>query len=274
MAPGINMNEIVKSMDVLFITLDSLRYDVAQETFDTGMLPNFNTLFPGGWQKCHSPGSFTFAAHQAFFAGFLPTPANHPKQERLFAAQFMGSETTTENTLVFETADIVTGFEEKGYKTLCIGGVGFFNKQTALGTILPSYFRESFWEPRFGVTEKNSAAFQFSKAVELIEENAAQPLFLFINVSAIHQPNWFYLHEEKTADSKESHAAALQYVDSQLPLVVHALKKKRDTFCIVCSDHGTAYGEDQYSGHRIGHPTIWEVPLATCIIRKEIKNDH
>lgn len=273
MAPDINMNEVVKSMDVLFITLDSLRYDVAAEAFDKGMLPNFKALFPGGWQKCHSPGSFTFAAHQAFFAGFLPTPADHPKQERLFAAQFMGSETTTENTLVFETADIVTGFEEKGYKTVCIGGVGFFNKQTALGTVLPSYFGESFWETRFGVAEKQSTAWQFSKAAELIEEYAAQPLFLFINVSAVHQPNWFYLQEEKTGDSKESHAAALQYVDSQLPILTNALTKKRDTFCMVCSDHGTAYGEDQYSGHRLGHPTVWEVPMATCILKKEIANE-
>lgn len=267
------MNEVVKSMDVLFITLDSLRYDVAREAFDKGMLPNFKRLFPDGWQKCHSPGSFTFAAHQAFFAGFLPTPASHPKQERLFAAQFAGSETISENTLVVESADIVKGFEEIGYNTLCIGGVGFFNKQTALGSVLPSYFRESFWEHRFGVTEKQSTKWQFSKAAQLIEEHNRQPLFLFINVSAIHQPNWFYLHEEKTSDSKESHAAALQYVDSQLPLLTNALKKKRDTFCIVCSDHGTAYGEDQYSGHRIGHPTVWEVPLATGIIKKEIANE-
>jgi hypothetical protein len=274
MAPGINMNEVVKTMDVLFITLDSLRYDVAADAFDRGLLPNFKTLFPEGWQKCHSPGSFTFAAHQAFFAGFLPAPAANPKQERLFAAQFMGSETTTTNTLVFETADIVTGFAEKGYKTACIGGVGFFNKQTALGNVLPSYFQESFWEPRFGVTEKNSTAFQFSKAVELIEEHIEQALFLFINVSAIHQPNWFYLHEQKTNDNKDSHAAALHYVDSQLPLLANAFKKKRDTFCIICSDHGTAYGEDDYSGHRIGHPTVWDVPLATCIIKKENQNDR
>jgi hypothetical protein len=261
-------------MDVLFMTLDSLRYDVAMEAFAKGMLPNFKSLFPEGWQQCHSPGSFTFAAHQAFFAGFLPTPADDPKQERLFAAQFMGSETTTKNTLVFETPDIVTGFEAKGYKTLCIGGVGFFNKQTALGTVLPSYFRESFWEPRFGVTEKRSAEWQFSKAAQLLEENAGDPLFLFINVSAMHQPNWFYLHEQKTADSRESQAAALQYVDSQLPRLINALKKKRDTFCIICSDHGTAYGEDQYSGHRLGHSTVWDVPLATCIIKKETANER
>jgi hypothetical protein len=269
MAPGINMNEIAKSMDILFITLDSLRYDVALDAFDKGLLPNFKNYFPEGWKKCHSPGSFTYAAHQAFFAGFLPTPVTNPKQERLFAAQFMGSETITKNTLVFETPDIVSGFAEKGFKTVCIGGVGFFNKQTVLGRVLPSFFQESFWEPQFGVTEKNSTAFQFQKAKEVIEETNDQPLFLFINVSAVHQPNWFYAHDEKTDDTMESHAAALQYVDAQMPDLVNSLKKKRDAFCIICSDHGTAYGEEGYTGHRIGHSTVWDVPMATFIIQKE-----
>lgn len=269
MALGINMNEIIKSMDVLFISLDSLRYDVAVDAFDKGQLPNMKACFPEGWQKCHSPGSFTYAAHQAFFAGFLPTSASNPKEERLFAAQFMGSETTTKNTLVFETPDIVSGFSEKGFKTVCIGGVGFFNKQTALGTVLPSFFHESFWEPSYGVTEKRSTAFQFQKAKEVIEEAKDQPLFLFINVSAIHQPNWFYTQEQKIPDTLESHAAALRYVDSQMPDLIKALQKKRDTFCIICSDHGTAYGEEGYTGHRIGHSTVWDVPMATGIIQKE-----
>lgn len=267
MDSGTTMNEVVKSMDVLFITLDSLRYDAAMEAFEKNLLPNLKRCFPEGWQKCHSPGSFTYAAHQAFFAGFLPTPVSNPKAERLFAAQFMGSETTGSNTLVFETPDIITGFAQKGFKTACVGGVGFFNKQTALGKVLPSLFQESYWETSFGVTEKNSAQLQFQKAKEIIDTARDQPLFLFINVSAIHQPNWFYLQDEKTEDTIESHKAALQYVDSQMPLLFDALK--RDTFCILCSDHGTAYGEDGYTGHRIGHSSVWDVPLATFIIKKE-----
>ena len=264
-----NMNDIVKEMDILFITLDSLRYDVAEDTFNQNLLPNFRQYFPKGWQKCHSPGSFTYAAHQAFFAGFLPTPVADPKAERLVAAQFMGSETTTSRTLVFETPDIISGFAQNGFKTVCIGGVGFFNKQTALGNVLPSLFMQSFWETSFGVTEKQSTAFQFMKAKQVIEETTDQPLFLFINVSAIHQPNWFYLQDEKTPDTKASHAAALQYVDAQMPILVNSLKLKRDTFCIICSDHGTAYGEDNYYGHRLGHSSVWDVPMATFIIKKE-----
>lgn len=265
-----NMNEIAEQMDILLITLDTLRFDVAEKLFQEGQTPNFARHFPEGWQKCHAPGSFTFASHQAFFAGFLPTPATPGVHPRLFAAHFAGSETTTDQTLVFDTPDIVSGFQQKGYKTVCIGGVGFFNKKTALGKVLPDLFEESYWEECFGVTEPQSTSYQFEKAVDIITTAKHQALFLFINVSALHQPNWFYGDAPNNAkqDSIETHAAALKYVDSQVPVLFSALQSKRDTFCVICSDHGTAYGEDGFWGHRLAHPTVWEVPMATFILKK------
>ena len=35
---------------------------------------------------------------------------------------------------------------------------------------------------------------------------------------------------------------------------------------IVCSDHGTAYGEDGYRGHRLAHPVVWTVPYAEFVL--------
>jgi arylsulfatase A-like enzyme len=260
----------MKSMHILFITLDSLRYDAADALFHENKTPNFRQYIPEGWQRCSSPGSFTYAAHHAFFAGFLPTPVTPTKTPRLFAARFAGSETTGEDTLVFDTADIVTGFAELGFKTVCIGGVGFFNKQTALGTVLPSLFEESYWDTSYGVTDPESTQHQFEKAVEVLEENAGRQLFMFINVSAIHQPNYFYESTDRIPDTISSHKAALTYVDSQLPTLLNAFAKEdRDTFCIICSDHGTAYGEDGYYGHRIGHPSVWEVPMATFVLKRK-----
>lgn len=269
-----NMNEIAEQMDVLLLTLDTLRFDVAERLLLEGETPNFAQHLPKRWQKCHAPGSFTFASHQAFFAGFLPTPAVPGRHPRLFAANFAGSETTTGQTLVFETPDIVTGFRQIGFKTVCIGGVGFFNKKTALGNVLPDLFEESYWTEQFGVTEKYSTAYQFEKAADIIAATKTQPLFLFVNVSALHQPNWFYgaTPNEAKQDTLETHAAALKYVDSQLPILFSALQSKRDTFCIVCSDHGTAYGEDGFWGHRLAHPTVWEVPMATFVLKK--RHEH
>jgi hypothetical protein len=266
-----NMKDIAEQMDILLITLDTLRFDVAEKLFKEGQIPNLALHFPNGWQKCHAPGSFTFASHQAFFAGFLPTPATPGRHARLFAANFAGSETTTEQTLVFDTPDIVSGFKGLGFRTACIGGVGFFNKKTALGSVLPALFEESYWEEKYGVTEKASTQYQFEKAADIIQATKEQPLFLFINISALHQPNWFYEADahDKKQDSLASHAAALKYVDSQLPILFSALKSKRDTFCIICSDHGTAYGEEGFFGHRLAHPSVWEVPMATFILKKE-----
>ena len=66
--------------------------------------------------------------------------------------------------------------------------------------------------------------------------------------------------------SLASHAAALAYVDSQLPPLFDALRRRGPALAIVCSDHGTAYGEDGYSGHRVAHPVVWTVPYAEFLL--------
>ena len=257
----LNMNKIVGDCDIIFITVDTLRYDVAQQCWAEGLLPNFSQwLPPDGWEKRHSPGSFTYAAHHAFFAGFLPTPASNPKHPRLFATQFAGSTTATPNTFVTHKDNFIAGLEAVGYTTACIGGVGFFNKKTALSQVLPSLFQESYWEESFGVTCRDSTQNQFQKAAEILK-NTEQKIGLFINVSALHQPNYFYLDASSKEDTIQSHASALEYVDSQLPILQEALQKRSNkSFIICCGDHGTAYGEEGYIGHRLAHPTVWNVP--------------
>src|SRR5262249_13200795 len=153
--------------DLLLLTLDALRYDVARACLAEGRTPNLAALLPGGlWEERHSPGNFTFAAHQAFFAGFLPTPVSPGKHPRLFAARFPGSETTGPGTWVFDAPDIVTALAANGYHTVCIGGVGFFNPHSALGRVLPGLFAESHWRPEFGVTEPSSTENQVDLAAE------------------------------------------------------------------------------------------------------------
>ena len=34
----------------------------------------------------------------------------------------------------------------------------------------------------------------------------------------------------------------------------------------MCSDHGTAYGEEGYYGHRVAHPVVWTVPYAEFVL--------
>jgi len=265
------MNEIVAESDLVFITLDTLRYDIAQKLWEEGKLPHFSKwLSPNGWEQRHTPGSFTYAAHHAFFAGFLPTPIAPKKHPRLFATRFAGSETAVSNTCTFDAPNIVEGLQQKGFKTICLGGVGFFNKKTPLSNVFPSLFEESYWDESFGVTHKYSTQVQLEKAADLLEKNPS-PVFLFINISALHQPNYFYLKntsEDSIEDSLQSHSAALEYVDSQLPILMNALNKRKQTFVICSADHGTTYGEDGYTGHRIGHPKVWTVPYLEVLLTK------
>jgi len=258
-----NMNEIVGTHDIVFLTLDTLRYDVAEVEMRAGRTPEFQALFPDGWEGRYTPGNFTYSAHHAFFSGFLPTPSD-PKlcPERLFAARFAGSETSGPNTCQFDSATIIEGLAQRGYHTLCIGGVGFFNRKTALSRVFPEMFAESHWSDALSVVDPESTRNQFTLAAERLEAlPQGQRLFLFINVSAIHQPNCHYLPGQKE-DDLSSHAAALRYVDSQLPLLLAPLRKRADTFLIICSDHGTLYGENGFTGHRVGHEHVYTVPYA------------
>ncbi|HEY8426738.1 MAG TPA: STM4013/SEN3800 family hydrolase [Sandaracinaceae bacterium] len=263
----IDANEWVGRADVLWVTFDTLRYDVAVECLERGETPNLARVLPAsGWERRHSPGSFTFSAHAAFFAGFLPTPARPGRHERLFALAFPGSETTGPRTCVLDAPDVPSGLRARGYHTICIGGTGFFNSLTPLGRVLPSLFDESHWSPALGVADPRSTENQVALACErLATLPAHRRVFLFLNVSALHQPNCMYL-PGATRDCRESHAAALRYVDSALPPLFSAMRRRGPVLAVLCSDHGTAYGEDGYEGHRIGHDVVWTVPYAEVIL--------
>ncbi|MFO0850207.1 MAG: STM4013/SEN3800 family hydrolase [Gemmataceae bacterium] len=260
-------SQAVGALDVLFVTLDTLRYDVAAALYAAGRTPHLAAVLPaGGWERRHTPGSFTYAAHAAFFAGFLPTPAAPGRHPRPFALRFPGSETTTDDTAVFDAPDLVTGFRGRGYHTICVGGVGFFNKLSPLGRVFPDLFDESHWSPALGVTDPRSTEHQVDLALKRVAAvPAGRRAFLFVNVSAIHQPNRFYL-PGATADTVESHAAALEYVDGHLGRLFAGLAARGSWLAVVCSDHGTAYGEDGYTGHRLAHPVVWEVPYAEFVL--------
>lgn len=256
----IDMNAIVGTHDILMITFDTLRFDAAVREMERGGTPNLKRWL-GAWERRHTPGSFTWSAHCAFFAGFLPTPAAPGRHERLFALTFSGSETTGGGTFTMDTPDIVSGLAARGYHTACIGGVGFFKKENALSRVLPGLFQESHWEERMGVTCPESTDHQVACAVDILARHPDQRVFLFVNLSALHQPNRFYL-DGAGEDSLESHAAALRYIDSRLPPLMDALQARGRSLCLFFSDHGTAYGEDGFTGHRLAHECVWTVPYA------------
>ena len=260
------MKHLIGKADILFITLDTLRYDAAQDAWEKGHLKTLSPYLGGkGWEKRHTPGSFTYAAHHAFFAGFLPTPLGSGPHPRLFAPEFAGSLSTAETTFQFREATLPQALAARGYHTICIGGTGFFNQENQLARVLPSLFSEAHWRPELGVACRDSAENQVAQAIRSLNNAGQKRAFVFINISAIHQPNWFY-GADQGPDTLATHTAALIAVDRALEPLFRTMQRRTPTFCIVCSDHGHAYGEDGCFGHRLGHEVVWTVPYADFML--------
>ena len=248
--------------DFLLLTLDALRYDVAAEALATGLTPNFAVLLPRGWEARHSPATFTYAAHQAFFAGFFPTPISPGPHTRPIAMRFPGSRTTGKTTLVLDGPCLVLASAAAGYHTICIGGTSFFNPATPLGAALPERFHEAHWTREMGVASRRASAAQFGLAADRL---GAIPqdlrVFLFINAAATHPPTRMFARGARE-ESVATQTAALADLDRHLPVLLDALRARGGGVGIVCSDHGTCMGEDGYAGHRVAHEMVWKVPYA------------
>ena len=266
---SVDMNRIVGSHDIVFLCLDTLRYDVAMQEQENGGTPNLNRC--GGWQKRHAPGNYTFPSHMAMFIGNLPSPAEPVplyERERLFVARENKSLGKIHPySFVFEGDSFIRGLEKVGYQTICLGGVGFFNKRTEINRILPGFFMESAWRTAFSCHIKESFDYQLDWLEQRLERQAPdKKVFLYVNVDSIHYPNSFYLEGEKE-DNVKTHAAALRSVDARLPQLFDLFGRRGDTFYIICSDHGTCYGEDGYHFHCLSHEIVYTVPYKHCIIK-------
>ena len=267
-----DMNRVVGTHDILMLCFDTLRYDVSKAEEAAGGTPVLNS-HGGLWEKRHAPGNFTYPSHFAIFAGFLPSPAEpHSLRSRkwlFFPVQAGTGRIPPKGSYPFTEATFVQSLANKGYETICIGGVNFFSKRNELGRVFPGYFTKSYWLPIFGCTAPDSTEKQIDFALKKLENYSADKrIFMYINFSAIHYPNCHYV-KGKTKDDKESHAAALRYIDSQLPRLFEVFQKRADTLVIALSDHGTCYGEDGYEYHCISHETVYTVPYKHFILTKQ-----
>ncbi len=211
-----------------------------------------------------APGNFTYPSHQAMFIGFLPCPIEAKsanEREFLFFPQKIGmGNIPPKNAFAFQGETFIEGLEKVGYHTMCIGGVSFFDKRTDIGKIFPKKFISSYWTPKFSCTNpkscENQVEFTIRKVKELPKE---KKVFCYINISAIHYPNYFYKEGEKR-DNLETHEKALEYVDKNLEKLFEFFKERGKTFVIATSDHGTCYKEDGYIFHGINHPKVNHIP--------------
>ena len=154
--PSVDMAQVVGKQDILFVCLDTLRYDAAVEEEERGGTPVLNHY--GSWEKCQAPGNFTYPSHHAMFAGFLPCrydAKNVTDRELLFFPKSIGlGKKVPEGAYGFCGSTIMEGLEKDGYDTWCVGGVAFFDKRSDIGKVFPGYFQKSYWNPSFPVRSK------------------------------------------------------------------------------------------------------------------------
>ncbi len=262
-APFVDMGQVVGAQDILLICLDTLRYDAAVMEEEAGGTPVLNGY--GAWEKRQAPGNFTYPSHHAMFAGFLPCRFDAKSiadREMLFFPRQIGmGNKVPRGAFGFSGSTIMEGLEREGYDTWCVGGVSFFDCRSDLGKVFPGYFKKSYWKPSFACPVKESTKNQVDFLLrKLSEAEKEKRIFLYLNVDAIHYPNYFYLDGARQ-DSLESHRAALRYVDKELGRLLEGWGEQRGkSFVICCSDHGTCYGEDGCQFHGINHPKVNEIP--------------
>jgi predicted O-methyltransferase YrrM len=252
---------------VLFVTLDSCRYD----TFAGAHVPAMRAV--GALHRAQAPSHFTFGSHAAMFAGFTPgvasvaAPLINPKFGKIFklvGASFPGK---GGEGFTLEGANIVAGFKGLGYFAIGSGAVGWFDPSTPAPRLLISEFDEFFYPG-----DPWSLGRQLAWIDQQLAGHPESPALVFLNIGETHVP---YYHEgaswsrddnpcvpfqtvDRSADCRVRQRASLEFVDRQLaPL----LARFAEATIVLCSDHGDCWGEDGLWEHGISHPMTLTVPL-------------
>ena len=252
---------------VLFITLDSCRYD----TFIDTQAPNLKSI--GKVYKAMAPSYFTYASHQAMFVGFTPGIAEeyqsflNPKYGKIF--RMAGSAAFSRNSgdyFSLRGKNIIDGFKRQGFLTIGSGAVAWFNPATETGQNLTKDF-DDFYYP--------GDTYSLDRQLDWISkylQDSEQKVFVFLNIGETHTP---YYHKgaswdkdynpcipfgenNSASECRKRQRTCLEYVDSCLKTLLDAFA---DSTIFFCADHGDCWGEDGLWEHGFHHQKVLQVPL-------------
>lgn len=259
----------VSAESVLFVTLDSCRYDVFEAASDLAMRR------VGPLHRAQAPSYFTYGSHSAMFVGFTPgaTAAPVPLLNPKFAKPFklVGGGHPGKGGEGFELAgaDIVAGFRARGHRTIGTGAVGWFDPALPTGRHLTASFDRFLFDGALGVAERQAAWLD----AELDSATGeARDVFAFLNLGETHVPYWHqgaawdpadnpcvpFQVEDRAAECRRRQAACLAHIDR---VIAPLLDRFRDATILICADHGDAWGEDGVWEHGVAHPAVLTVPL-------------
>ena len=257
----------VTSDSVLFVTLDSCRYD----TFVNAHAPALKATGP--LRAGQAPGYFTYGSHSSMFVGFTPgvthapTPLLNPKIAKLFKLVGAGHAGKGDEGYLLHGETIIAGFEAAGFATLGSGAMGWFNPQSATGRHLTEPFQSFYFDGEPGACGR-----QLAWIDDQLAGLDGGPVFLFLNIGETHVPYWHegaawdyqdnpcvpFQTEDRKADCVERQRLCLEHVDAKLaPL----LRRFEHATIFACADHGDAWGEDGVWEHGFAHPMVLTVPV-------------
>jgi len=251
---------------VLFITLDSCRYD----TFVAAHAPSMKSV--SEVYRAQAPSHFTYGSHAAMFIGFTPGIASvagpflNPKFARLFRLNRAGWAGHAPPGFELSGRDIVEGFRNAGYRTIGTAAMGWFDPDTPVSQKLTAGFDDFLFAGHQGLRR------QLAWIDEKLVSQEQQDVFLFLNIGETHVPYHFegapweasdnpcvpFQTVDRSADCRERQRLCCEYVDRLLgPL----LERFAGATIFLCADHGDCWGEDGLWEHGISHPMTLTVPL-------------
>lgn len=252
---------------VLFITLDSCRYD----TFERARAPIMRSVGP--LHKAQAPSYFTFASHSAMFIGFTPGIASleqrflNPKFGKIFRLQPATFPGPPPGAFQLSGPNIIEGFRRSGYVTIGTAAVGWFDPRTETGMVLAGPFDHFFFPGDTYSLER-----QLRWIMKSLKAASGHPVFVFLNIGETHVPYYFngapwsrkdnpcvpFQKIDRAVDCRTRQASCVEYVDSHLAELL-AIFSPATT--ILCGDHGDCWGEDGLWEHGVSHDMTLTVPL-------------
>lgn len=266
----------VDPASVLFVTLDSCRYD----TFAQAEVPRMRGIGP--LHRAQAPSYFTFGSHASMFMGFTPgiasvqAPLINSKFGKIFKLAGAGFPGHTDQGFNLDGRNIIAGFKALGYFTVGSGAVGWFNPITPTAQVLTDQFDEFFFPGNTWSLRQ-----QLSWLAAQLELRTDAPVFAFLNVGETHVPYYYdgapwdladnpcvpFQSIDRSADCRYRQRACLEFVDQELGSL---LDRFSEATIVLCSDHGDCWGEDGLWEHGISHEMTLTVPLLVRLRGKPI----
>jgi len=256
---------------VLFITLDSLRFD----TLVAADAPNMKSVAP--LHQAQAPSYYTYGSHSAMFVGFTPgiadaaEPIVNPKFGKLFKLVGAGFPGKGREAYELQGRNIIEGFKHRGFVTIGTGAVGWFNPNVPTGRHLTKDFNHYFYPG-----DSHSLPRQLDWIAKQLESVANSSLstdvFVFLNVGETHVPYYYhgaawsasdnpcvpFQQNDRSQECRLRQRACCEFVDRELQPLLTVFS---GSTILICSDHGDCWGEDGLWEHGISHSATLTVPL-------------